>query len=343
SDPGRPFVLRNCYGAPHQWFDEQIPGCRAGGGDNPDNDYSYFPIDGYSNYLLSGRVSSNPIVDAPITASGNVSQTMPTGGIDWSNVVVGETGEFQVTIGPEPAGGRSNHLQTTLDSVCVFMRDCRSDWNQIPNSYSIERLDGLLRPELNDNQIATRASQYMIDSIPTMYWWLRVMDSLEANTTPLVDIASMGGLVSQQLSLLRLKIAEDEAFIIKTGMSDAKYHSVVLSDYWFRTFDYWNSTSTLNNGQSMADGDGVRTYVVSHEDSGTQNWLDTRGFKELLVCVRWQGMTGSAVDAPWISGELVKLDDLTEKLPDEVGRVAAIDRAGQFECRREQFLRRFEV
>lgn len=343
SDSSRPKVLHNVYGPPHEWFGMKVPGCRAGGGDNVDNNYSYIPVNGYSNYILRGKQSANPTVDVPITLSGNVSMTMPLGGLDWQDIEIDDKGEFFVTLGPDPARGKRNHIQTTLDSCCLFMRDCRSDWDQIPNSYQIEKVDGPSYPPLTNDQIAARASQYMIDSVPVMYWWNRVMDDLPVNKTHMVDIASMGGLVTQKLSFFRLNIKEDEAFIIKTGAANAKYRSLILQDFWFRSFDYWNNTSTLNSAQSETEDDGTTTYVVSHQDLGVDNWLDTCGQSYLLVCARWQGMPKNNNAEPWITGELIKIGQIEDKLPGKSGMVSNEMRQKQLDKRKLQFSKRFQL
>ena len=134
SDSNYPKVLGHGYGPPHDWFGTKVPGCRGlGTGENPDNHYSFVPVDGHSRFVLHGKVSDPRIADCPMFITSNLSQSMNVAWLDWRDVVIADDGTFVITIDPEPANGRPNHLQTTLDAKYLFIRDGRRDWGQVPN------------------------------------------------------------------------------------------------------------------------------------------------------------------------------------------------------------------
>ena len=184
----------------------------------------------------------------------------------------------------------------------------------------------------------------MIDDVPAMYWFMRIFGVLASNsvTTPF-DTGSIGGLVSQQISFIRLQLGDDEAYVVTFGSGSAPFRDVVLHDYWFRTFPYWEHTSSFNNAQGMRNSDGSTTYVITHKDPGVHNWLDTLGFNDTLVVHRWQGLTPvlGVEGRPWAEGKLVNVKDLYTALPADIQRVTPEQRQQRLQERAEQFQLRY--
>lgn len=344
SDANYPKVLGHNYGPPHEWFGMKVPGTRGSGGDGPDQNYSIIPIDGQARFKLVGRYFDRQLGDAPFTLTGNLSLSMTLNQIDWQDMVINDDGGFVVTLDPEPANGRANHIQTCIDARWLFIRDCRSDWRKTVNAYRVERLDPPTAPPLTITQLADRAARFMVDDVPAMYWFIRTLYVLEPNTvTTPFETGGIGGLVSQQISFMRLQLADDEAFVVTFGSGGAPFRDVVLHDYWFRTFPYWQYTTCFNNAQGVANPDGSTTYVISHRDPGVHNWLNTLGFRHLLALHRWQGLTSGqgAEGKPWAEGRLVKVDGLERVLPKGMRRVTPEQRQQQLKERAEQFQLRY--
>jgi hypothetical protein len=344
SDANYPKVLGHLYGPPHEWFGMSVPGSRGSGGDGPDQNYSIIPIDGYARFELHARRLDATLADVPFTLTGNSSLTMTLGSLDWQDVRFNPDDRFVITLDPQPANGRSNHIQTKLESRYLFIRDCRADWRQVPNSYRVKRLDPPTAEPLTINQMAERAARLMVDDVAPMYWFMRTFAGLEANTVTVpFGTGAIGGLVSQMISLARLKLADDEAFVVTAGSGGAPFRDLVLHDFWFRSFRYWQHTSSMNNAQGIPNGDGSTTYVISPQDPGVHNWLDTVGFHELLVVHRWQGLRpkSGAEGSPWVRGELVKLKALDRSLPVGMKRVTPAERQQQLAERLRTFKLRY--
>jgi hypothetical protein len=253
-------------------------------------------------------------------------------------------GSFVITLDPEPANGRPNHIQTALEARWLFIRDCRSDWRQIPNEYHVRRLEPPSAPPLTVEQIAARAARYIVDDVPAKYWFMRTFYVLEPNTiTAPFGTGAIGGLVSQKISFARLKLADDEAFVVTMGSGGAPFRDLVLQDFWFRTIDYWKHTSSMNKSQGIPNADGSTTYVISIQDPGVHNWLDTVGLHELLVVHRWQGLSSDPgpEGLPSARGELVKLKDLDTMLPRDMKRVSPTERQQQLAERLQTFNLRY--
>ena len=343
SDPNFPKVLGHFFSAPHEWFGLQVPGSNGSGGVGPDQHYSLMPVDGYASYELSGRQVDPSLAYVVMTLTGNNSLSMTLASLEMHDVQLNSNGTFVITLDPEPANGRRNHIQTNIDTRYLFIRDCRSDWRQVPNAYRIRRLDAPAAPPLTIGQIADRAARYMIDDVPTFYWFMRTMAVLDVNAVTAPFNSAGFGLASQWLSFARLKLADDEAYIVTFGSAGASFRDVVLYDFWFRPFDYWNRTSSMTNAQGLPNADGSTTYVISIQDPGVHNWLDPMGYHEPLLIHRWQGLPqepGSEGE-PSAKGTLVKLKELDRHLPGGMKSVTSAERLQQLAERLETFNLRY--
>lgn len=339
-DPNYPKVFANIYAPPHKWMGLDVPGSRASGGDGPDNIYSFIPIDYGARYELHVTRLDPAPADMPYTLTGSLGFTMTLGSLDGRTLRASPDGTYTITIDPDPANGRPNHIQTKPNARYLFIRESRSDWRQRPAAHRIVRLDAPTRPPLTDQQIAEQAVQFMNEDVAAMYWFMRTFAGLEPNVmNPPFRTGSIGGLVSQQISFARIHLADDEAFVATIGSGDAPFRDFVLHDFWFRTIDYAHHTSSMNNSQGIPNADGSTTYIVSLKDPGYHNWLDPVGLHELLIVNRWQGLAADA--APTATGRVVKLRDLASALPPGMKTVTPAERKAQLAEREATYNLRF--
>ncbi len=344
ADANYPKVLGHLFGPPHEWFGMKVPGSRSSGGDNPDSNMSIVPIDASARFELHGQRFAKGVADVPITLCANLSLSSALDNLDWADVDIGADGKFVITLDPQPANGRRNHIHTRPDARWLFIRDCRGDWSEMPNAYRIHRLDPPTAPPLTLEQMAERAVRYIVEDVPMMQWVMRAAMAVPTNMfSPPVSSAGVGGMATQMLSMANLKLADDEALVVTVGAGGARYTTFVLHDFWFRTLDCWNNTSTANTSQGIANADGSKTYVVSLQDPGVHNWLDTAGMHQLMVLHRWQGVPANlaAGGGPSISAQLTKLQDLDAALPAGTKRVTTAERREQIAERRQSFALRY--
>lgn len=340
ADANYPKVVGHLFGPPHRWRGMDVPGSRASGGDNPDSNQLIIPVDAYARFELHGKRLDRDLADVPFQLCGDVALATTLTNFAWDDVKFEDDDSFVMTLDPEPANGRRNHIQTKPDARYLFVRDCRSDWRQTPNAYRIHRLDPPVAAPLSLEQIGERAARYMFEDVPLMYSVMRAAAMNEANVMAQpFNAGSIGGMPTQTVCLARLSMGDDEAYVITTGPSTARYRNIVLHDSWMRTFDYWKRVSTMNNAQAAVSADGSTTYVVSAQDPGVHNWLDTSGFRELLLVHRWQ--VPRQPETPWIKGELVKSKELDRALPRDIKTVNAAERKQQLAQRLEAFNLRF--
>src|SRR5690606_15274745 len=112
------------------------------------------------------------------------------------------------------------------------------------------------------------------------------------------------------------------------------FFNLVLYDYWQYSLDYGRRLTSSNDVQSIPNPDGTTTFVISTKDPGVYNWIDTYGLEYPKVMLRWQQLPRDEGAAPpWVKGEVVKLKDLKNVLPDGVKFATPQERQQQLEER----------
>jgi hypothetical protein len=342
SDANHPKAIGNFYGPPHEWFGTQVPGTRLGG-DGPDSQYIAIAIDPSAHTEVHGQWLDPRPADFNANLFAAVSFRTTLEILAGANLKADEQGRFTITIDPEPAGTRINHIQTRPHAKWLFIRQTRSDWRQRPSTLRVVRCEPPAAPPISREEIIRRACEYMVDDVPNTYWWLAMSLALAPNTTSgPFRTSAVGGLVSQSAGFGRVVLADDEALIVKVGHGGAQFRDIVLLNYWYITPDYGRHTTSFTNTQGVDNGDGTTTYVVSVRDPGIHNWLDPVGLRETHLVLRWQLIPPvSPEGAPSIETRLVKFAALAEQLGSSVKRVTLEERKQQRLERFAQFQLRF--
>jgi hypothetical protein len=344
SDANYPKVICNLYGPPHEWFGMNVPGCRIGG-DCPDNYYAAIPIDPNARTEIYGEQIAPVPADFNANLFAAVSFRTTLEIITGVNLVVNDDGSFVITLDPEPANGRPNHIQTRPNGTWLFIRQTRGDWNQVPRTLRVRRLDPPSAPPISFEEIVRRAVEYIADDVPNTYWWMAMSLAIPANqSTGPFSTKTVGGLVSQSAGFGHVILENDEALIVTVGHGGAGFRDIVLLDYWYRSIHYDNHTSSFTDRQGQDNGDGTTTYVVSLKDPGVYNWLDPVGLHQTHLVFRWQllplDLPKGEVE-PFIKTELVQLDELEKRLSSAVPRITQSERQQQIATRKEAYQRRY--
>lgn len=323
------------YTPPHEWQEMSVPGSRWGG-DNPDNIYRIIPIDAKANYRLDGRQFGSGPANVSYMLVSNWETSKTLNGIDGRDFPVAADGTFSITIGPDSANGRPNHIQTKPGALFLFIRDSLADWDEKANALTINRLDAPDGPPMTEQDMAERAAQAIVDGQPLVYYYIQSTHGKLNQMPAFFRAGPVGGLVSQRNSNTWALIEDEEALVITLDPSAAAYYSLVSQNYWFITIDYANHLSTLNNGQVTHNTDGTVTYVVSISDPGVHNWIDTAGIHNPILQIRLQGLPPELPREPWVKSQLIKLNDLKSVVPKETVWVSPEERAAQIAKRRGQ-------
>jgi len=320
----------------HHWFGRDVPGSRWGM-DSPDFCYRIISVEHGSNYVIRGQSTCEQPITSFYSLMGDVNAA-PTilSLLDGLDVPRDASGAFEITVGPEPAEGRTNHIQTRPGTLQIWNRDAISDWNaQTPNAMRIEKLDPVSRDPLTDDELAAWLAPALTEGVYYEFYMAATLMLSPPNLIkPPASSGPFGGMASQYTTAAHIALEDDEALIITTNGAGALFRNSVLGDVLFNSLNYWDHTSCLNSAQMAADETGLFTCVVAHHDPGVHNWLDTTGVRHTLWGQRWQSFPGGAAkEQPTIETKLVKLGDLDKHLPAGVRRIDAAGRKAQIAAR----------
>jgi len=329
---------------PHSWFGHSLPGSRWGG-TSPNFIYRMIAFNGDARYELK----SVPAGQAPNSVTYTMMEHMPSlktlKTIESANLESDSEGATLITIGPEPADGRKNHIQTSPGSFHLVVRDALGDWmNETPYHLLVQRLDPPTRDPMSEDEIAQEAIRQMKESVYYVYYISQAGAGQAPNQLRLPQSsATFGGMASQIGARSTLELTPDEALIIHANRAGAGFRDAGLNDAFHLSLNYWSHTGNLNMTQMAPDEDGDFTYVVSHTDPGVHNWLDTGGLQRTSFGHRWQAFDRNPGDAgPIITTRVVKFDNLAKELNSGVCRIDSVGRAAQIDLRMAGFKRRFE-
>jgi hypothetical protein len=314
----------------HQLEGRRIPGSRWGI-DNPDSVYRVIPVSGDEEYVIRGAVGEHRMTENYFTLWDASMMSLDV--LNGTTMAVDADGSFEITVGPRKRA--ANHITTTPAAKELYIRDVLLDWGRDdPNAFTVERVGGDGPAWSLDEQAEKTAAMmaYFADFTGKL---AHGAYKLPVNHFSLGWTADhTGGLRNQVYVMGRYELADDEAFVVDVSDGGAKYFTVPLGNKWGTTLDVLDRTGSLNKAQSAPNADGTYTYVISAEDPGAHNWIDTGGLPEGLLTLRMAEFpAGGATPDLSAQGRVVKLADLPD-LP----QVA--DRAAQLAERRAAYLRR---
>ncbi len=328
----------------HEWLGRKVTGSRWAG-DSPDFLYRTIPIAHGGRYRIHGVQTSEiaPIVFYSLMADETASP-VTLSLLESLDMDIGSDGSFTITVDATPPDGRRNHLQTKPGAEFLMIRDALGDWlTQSPNALTVERLNPDGGPKSADD-MARHAARIAINGVYYAHYITQSGQGQPPNQVrPPVSSADWGGVATQVGTFGQLDLAPDQAIIVRSNAADANYRNLVLYDAFMLSNEYWKRTSSLNMHQMTPDEDGDFTYVISHQDPGIRNWLDTGGLRKTLFGQRWQAFTrGRQHEDPWMTMKVVEVDDLEREIPAGAARIDASGRMAQLQARQAGFDRRFE-
>lgn len=340
NDPFRPAAYW-LGAAEHSWSGLDVPGSRWAF-DNPDTFYRTIPIDPESRYVVVGHPRQRGTADLAFSLINDLITQTTVGYLDGHALRNRHDPSYRLTIGPEPARGRRNHLQTTADTQQLFVRSVTADWaRQRPDHLWVRRTAGPApRPERSDEEIVAQTRELLLRGGAIFGGGLLRFKTMSnpANTMSTPG-STPGALVSQANSFGHLALDDDQALVVRLDPAGADYVTLPVTDPWMVGVDPGRHQSSLNGRQARPDRDGSYTFVVSPNDPGVANWVSTAGAHEATVMARWQRL-GSG--KPAISTELVDLAEVRSTVPRDTPFVTPGERAATLAGRLRDYGRRFE-
>lgn len=155
-------------------------------------------------------------------------------------------------------------------------------------------------------------------------------------------------LATQLQSAGYFQLADDQALVITVKPGSAGYFSVPVTNDWTITDNYWDQQTSLNIAQAKRNDDGSYTLVVSPTEPCTAggclaNWVSTGGLHQGTLSIRFQDIDTDPQTyvAPAVSYQVVTLNQLASKLPDETVYLTAAQRAAVLATRKAGYNNRY--
>ena len=283
------------------------------GADNPDNYYQNAAISGERDYRIYGNRGTVHYL-AFATQHGHYGQSRgmpPTGHLDASDIEVGPDGEFEILCSAKEQPG--NWLPMTRESGTLIVRQTFLDReNETRADVRIERIGGDGKPSPFDplrcaEGIQTSASLALGAAMLFASW----TDGFKKhkNKLPRFDpeVSKMaGGVPDIAYYHSYWELSPEEALVIEVTPPDCEHWNFQLNNYWMESLDYRYYPIHVNKHTAKHRSDGSVQVVVSAENRGFDNWIDTVGHTYGTMLWRWV----RAEDNPEPQTRVVRLAEL---------------------------------
>ena len=70
---------------------------------------------------------------------------------------------------------------------------------------------------------------------------------------------------------------------------ECEYWNIQLANHWLELLDNPEAIASINNASAISNSDGSVTVIVSEQDLGEKNWLDTQSHQRGVIALRWVG------------------------------------------------------
>jgi len=334
ADPAHPRIHAvNLF--PHQIDGIDVIGTRAL---HPSPDYIYrlAPVEAGVRFAIHGQKPPEGPLTFELSLLGTSGATQ--GNISLSGLAIAPDGSFTISIGPEAAEGRPNHIQSTDGAQHLIIRDIFGDIvRQRPMALTIERLDPPGRPPRTIEEVVNEVPRQMTKAIDNTIALTGAINRMPPNILPPPAFMNQTeALVTQAYAMGHFKLAENQAFVIRMTLGAAGYAVVPGTNYWGGIGDFLQHRTCISSARAVPNSDGSYTYVVARTDPGVANWVETDGVDEGMLCVRWTAFKPGG-PMPTLTAELVDRADLEAALPPGTPRLDAIGRREQIEQHREYY------
>jgi hypothetical protein len=277
--------------------------------DNPDTLYFGTRVHADRDYVVTGRRGTTTDLSFQLLGGEYTDDNVPASqaAFDDRELEIAPDGSFEWRVRPTSNGQ-------------LVMREVYGDWSAQRGTLAISRLDtaGTAPPPLTRETIEKRyatAGKQLVQRVKT---WLQFPQwfylDLPVNTM-VAPRLTPGGLATQYSSVGHFDLRPDQALVITIPVTDAPYLGFQLGSLWYISLDYINHQTSLNNTQAQADPDGKVRMVVTDQNPGVTNWVETLGHRRGFLQFRWQRVSRQLTDSDGPTVELVDLDAVAGKFP----------------------------
>jgi len=277
--------------------------------DNPDTMYFGTRVQANHEYVVTGRRGTTTDVSFQLLGGEYTDDNVPDSetAFDDRKLDIASDGTFEWRFTP-------------TGPAQLVIREVYNDWSNQRGSFAIARTDtvGTAPPPLNRELIEKRyavAGKQLVQRVKT---WLQFPQWFYTNipvNTMVAPRLTPGGLATQYSSAGHFDLAPEQALIITLPVTDAPYLGFQLGSLWYISLDYINHQTSLNATQAQADPDGKIRIVVSDQNPGVTNWVETLDHRKGFLQFRWQRVSRELTEADGPTVELVGIDEVAAALP----------------------------
>ena len=252
-------------------------------------------------------------------------------------------GRYDLLLSAErPAGHTGDWWRLDPQAIRLMLRMVSADWGkEAEPTFSLERIDkpmGRKRPPAATLERRLRELPKAIDFIGPLFVDRVELMRKDGLINKLRSFqAPYGALAGQFYYEGSYDLAGDEALIIDSAVpAKCDYRSLILVNDIYETIDWHNNHSALNDTQAPADSDGRLRLVISAQDPGVRNWMDTAGHPRGGIQGRWTGCDSQPI--PEV--RKVKVTDVAKFLPKDTPKVTPEQRQATLRERRRALMER---
>ncbi len=253
--------------------------------DNPDAIYFHAYLREGVEYVIRGRRGTSADLSFQVMGGSYSADSAPPSlmAFDDRELDVADDGTFEFPYTAEPG------------ATTIIVREVFNDWDTEERGLiTIERTDRIGRPAAPLSEKVLRkkyevAARSLVGSIQTWFAFPQFFQYQEPVNTLTAPQATPGGLDSQRSSIGHYELDDDQALVVEVPRcDDCAYQAIQVGSDWYASTDYETHQTSLTKAQAVTDPDGVMRFVVSEQDPGIANWLETTGHRTGAMMLRWQ-------------------------------------------------------
>jgi len=287
---------------------------RQVGGPNPDGEYDLCALTPGRSYRITGTRGSVTYLGFQVMAGTGLSPRRQATYVSDSDLRVGPDGTFAFVLGAADPGTGEHWVQIPEDSSAIVVRQYIADRQaEDVATYSIAQVEPAGRVvELTDEVLAEQLTAFTWTAFKLMTLHRTVLPELRIETNQLItaEAAALGSENTTPDNLYMLgsfDLAPGESLVLDIDPPDTRYWSITLENGWHECLDPFRTRSSGTQAGFSSRDDGTVRVVISADDPGVPNWLDTEG--HAAGSVFWRFFLAEARPSP-ITCTVVPISDL---------------------------------
>jgi hypothetical protein len=265
--------------------------------DNPDNWYVGASIKADFDYRITGNRGTIHYLSFAAQNQNFAARDNISGGaghLNDSELEMDAEGNFEIIASQQPQSG--NWLKLAPDTSQILCRQTYLDRGG--EQAAVVDIECLAAegppPPLDSRRFAGQLLGAAMYAEGTASWfadWVVDMANHagpnELYLPPAEQHRLVGGDPNVRIYLGRWQLEPDQALIVDLQPPVCDYWNFQLGNIWAESLDYSFRPVHINSGQATAKQDGSVQLVISGQNPGADNWLDTASHVHGTMCVRW--------------------------------------------------------